>query len=87
MGWASIAAFGWIAAEREMRQLCGYHVLARLFGQKKVPAERDAKEFLDQAASIVHQRTTMVARAAVKALVKFMDLGPEQEKMAENVLS
>ncbi len=84
--WASVKAFEWIAAEGEMQQLCGYLLLARLFMQRLQPNERDAAEFLDQVATTLKTPQTSVARAASKALVKFMDLGERQEQAAEKVL-
>lgn len=85
--WASAKAFEWIAAEGELFQLCGYLLLARLFMQHAVPNERDAAEFLDQAATTLKTPQTAVARAASKALVKFMDLGEAQEQAAEEMLA
>lgn len=84
--WASSKAFEWIAAEGEMYQLCGYLLLARLFMQGFVPNERDAAEFLDQAATVLPHANTKVGRAASKSVIKFMDLGEEQEAAAERML-
>lgn len=84
--WASTKAFEWIASAQEMKQLCGYLLLSRLFMQKFTPSERDAAEFLDQAASVLALPNNKVARAASKALVKFMDLGKEQERAGEAML-
>ena len=84
--WASSKAFEWIAAEGEMYQLCGYLLLARLFMQGFVPNERDAAEFLDQAATILPHANTKVGRATSKSVIKFMDLGEEQEAAAERML-
>lgn len=84
--WASVCAFQWIAAEGEMFQLCGYLLLARLFMKGAVPTERDAEEFLDQAATALHHPHTPIGRAASKAVVKFMDLGEQQEAAAEQML-
>lgn len=85
--WASNKAFEWIASGQDMRQLCGYLLLARLFMVGNALSVRDAAEYLDQTASVLRQGTqNMVARAASKALVKFMDLGREQEQQAEKML-
>lgn len=84
--WASVAAFQWIAAEGEMFQLCGYLLLARLFMKGAVPSDRDAAEFVDQAATALHTPQSAVGRAASKAVIKFMDLGPTQEATAEHML-
>mgnify|MGYP004699601611 FL=1 len=84
--WASVKAYEWIASDNEMFQLCGYLLLSRLFMQGSVPNNRDAQEFIDQAATAMHQPQSMVGRAAGKALVKFMNLGQTQENMAEQML-
>lgn len=85
--WASTKAFEWIASTADMKQLCGYLLLARLFMQGHVPSQRDAAEYLDQTASVLRQGVQgMVARAAHKALVKYMDLGDEEERLAEDMI-
>lgn len=81
--WASQKAFEWIASASPMNELCGYLLLARLFMQGAVPTERDAQEYLDQTATALQTGTAAVRLAASKALFKFMDLGPEQEKAGE----
>ncbi len=83
--WASSQAFEWIARDEAMFQLCGYLLLARLFMQGAMPSERDAEEFLDQTATVLTAGNS-VARAAGKALTKFMDLGPAQERAGERLL-
>ncbi len=83
--WASSKAFEWIAREEEMFQLCGYQLLARLFMQGATPSERDTEEFLDQAATALKGESS-ATRAAGKALTKFMDLGPAQERAGERLL-
>ena len=56
--WASVKAYEWIASDSEMFQLCGYLLLSRLFMQGSVPNNRDAQEFIDQAAPTAkHGRT------------------------------
>ena len=84
--WASVCAFQWIADEAEMLQLCGYLLLSRLFMKGAVPSERDAQEFLDQAATVLQQPQTPVGRAASKAVVTFMAIGEQQAEAAEQML-
>lgn len=84
--WASGKAFEWIAATDSMHQLCGYLLIARLFMKGAVPSERDAHEYLDQTMTAMKGTDPAVARAAQKALVKFMDLGEAQEQAAEALL-
>lgn len=84
--WASVKAYEWIASSEEMFQVCGYLLLARLFMAGAMPGERDTDEFLDQTASVMRTPQSLVARAAGKALVKFMDLGQKQELAGERML-
>ena len=42
-------AYSWMASEKELYQLCGFHVLSRLFMNKQEPNERGINEFIDQA--------------------------------------
>lgn len=85
--WAGGKAFEWIASPSAMHELCGYLTLARLFMKGMKPSERDAAEFLDQAQCALQGGTPAVRRAAGKAVVKFMDFGPSEEKAGEAMLS
>ena len=46
---ASVWAYRWLASPRPVVQICGYHVLSRLFAQGRVPDEHGAHELLNQA--------------------------------------
>ena len=83
--YASQKAYEWIAADDEMRQLCGYLLLARLFMKGMTPNERSANEFIDQARTALHA-STPVRRAAVSALQKYQELGEEAFRAGEKVL-
>ena len=69
----------------EMRQLCGYLLLARLFMKGMTPNERSANEFIDQARTALHA-SAPVRRAAVSALQKYQELGEEAFRAGEKVL-
>lgn len=80
-------AFEWIASAEAIPQVCGYMVLARLFMQGAVPSERDGAEFLDQAAAaLAPAADAMVARAAGKAVMKYMQISTACEAAAEQML-
>ena len=83
--YASQKAYEWIAAADEMRQLCGYLLLARLFMKGMTPNERSANEFIDQARTALHA-SAPVRRAAVSALQKYQELGEEAFRAGEKVL-
>lgn len=84
--WASGKAFEWIASADAMHRLCGYLLMARLFMKGATPGERDEQEYLDQTAAALRDENAAVARAAGKALLKFMDLGETQEKAGDALL-
>ena len=84
--WASTKAFEWMAQESPMHQLCAYLLLARLFMQGLSPSERDAQEYLDQTETALLSPDRLTARAALKALDKYMDLGADQQNAAEHLL-
>lgn len=84
--YASAKAFEWVAREEEMYRLCGWLLWARLFMKGMTPGERDTNELLDQLESDLKGGDLRLARAAQKALFKYMDLGEEQEKRGEKLL-
>ena len=47
--YAADKAFQWLASPDNLPQICGYHVLSRLFMRGQEPNERGINEFLDQA--------------------------------------
>lgn len=84
---ASDKAFEWMAAERDLTQTCGYLLLGRLLMRGAALSERDAREFLDHAATALKSGTAGVRGAAQKCLMKYMDQGPQQEQSAEAMLA
>ena len=85
---ASQKAFEWIAREQDMFRLCGWLLMGRLFAKGAVPQGRDVDELLDQLSAELHdtKASSAVQRAARKALLRFMDLGEEQERLADRIL-
>lgn len=65
---ASITAFQWIAGDENLRQICGYHILSRLFMRGCKPTERDADELRDQAATAMLSASLSVRHAAKTCL-------------------
>lgn len=83
--YASEKAFQWIADEREMPQICGYLILARLFMQGKEPNEEAENEFLDQTESAING-SAEVRRAAYSALLKYQELNEQAYLKGKHIL-
>ena len=69
--YASEVVFRWMADEREMFQLCGFLLMARLLMKGEKLNERAEAEFLDQACTAVEGDSGPVQKAASVALRKY----------------
>ena len=58
-------AYQWIASDKDMEQLCGFHVLSRLFMNKQEPNERGINEFIDQALAALQGPAPSVRKALI----------------------
>lgn len=85
--YAPVIAFEWIASDKALYKLTGYHLLSRLFMRGNEPDERGINEFLDQADSDLSGNDNMLKHAAYNCLLRFCDLGPEYEQIARKALS
>ena len=85
--YASSKAFEWIAREEPMFRLCGWHLLSRLFMQGAKPAPRDVEELLDQASAELQSNDMTLKRAVHTAILRFMNLGEEEERRGDKVLT
>ena len=65
---ASVLAFQWIASDNDFEQVCGYHVLSRLFMKGMTPDERGLNEVIDQVLTALQGTSFPVRRAAVTCL-------------------
>lgn len=79
-------AYTWMASEKEFYQLCGFHILTRLFMNGQEPNERGINEFIDQALSALQGDSMMVKKAAMNAVMRFADLGLVYERLAKSAL-
>jgi hypothetical protein len=84
--YASEKAFQWIASDRELCQLCGFHVLSRLFMNGREPNERGINEYLDQAHVALLSPSLTVRKAALNSLNRFAALGLVYERLANSIL-
>ena len=77
-------AYQWIASDQEYYQLCGFHVLSRLFMNGQEPNERGINEFIDQALSALQGPYMSVRKAAMQSMQHFAELGLVYGRMAKS---
>lgn len=79
-------AYRWIASPDDLTQLCGYHILSRLFMQRREPNERGINEFVDQATAALRSPNISLRKAAMQAASRFAQLGLLYERIARSAL-
>lgn len=79
-------AYTWMACDQPLYQYCGFHILARLFMDKREPNERGINEFLDQALVALQSNNMGVRKAAMAAVRRFAELGLVYERLAKSAL-
>lgn len=84
--YAPAKAYQWIASPSELVQLCGFHVLARIFMNGQQPNERGINEFLDQAMVAIQGDSISVRKAAFNSVQRFAELGLVYERVAKSAL-
>lgn len=84
--YAADKAYQWIASDKEIYQLCGFHVLSRLFMNGQEPNERGINEFIDQAIAALQGTSIQVKKAALASVMRFADLGLVYERMAKSAM-
>jgi hypothetical protein len=84
--YAADKAFQWLASSEDLPQICGYHVLSRLFMQQMEPNERGINEFLDQALVALQSTNVSLRKASMQAVIHFADLGLVYERVAQAAL-
>ena len=83
---AADKAYTWMASEKELCQLCGFHILSRLFMNGQEPNERGINEFVDQALAALQGESLAVKKAAMACVVRFSELGLVYERIAKSAL-
>lgn len=84
--YASEIVFRWMADEREMFQLCGFLLMARLLMKGEKLNERAEAEFLDQAYTAIEGGSMQVQKAASVALRKFAHQSRENKRVVSKQL-
>ncbi len=80
--YAAEKAFLWIASHDDLPQICGYHILARLFQCKQELNERAINEFIDQVLAALGSNNLTLRKAAMQAVRHFASLGLVYERIA-----
>lgn len=84
--YASEKAYQWLASDKEYPQLCGFHVLTRLFMNGQEPNERGINEYIDQLLCAIQGPYPSVRKAAMLSVQRFAELGLVYERMAKSAL-
>lgn len=79
-------AYKWMASENEMQQICGFHILARLFMNGQEPNERGINEYIDQAQAAIMGGSMNVRKAAMASMRRFADLALVYERLAATAM-
>ena len=86
LDYASDKAFLWLSSSEDLPQICGYHILSRLFIRKYEPNERDINEFIDQALVALQSSNHMLQKAAMQSMIHFAGLGLVYERLAQSAI-
>lgn len=79
-------AYQWMASDKELYQLCGFHILSRIFMAKREPNERGINEFVDQAIAALQGNNISVRKAAQSTIQRFAELGLVYDRLAKSAL-
>ena len=83
---AAEKAYQWLASPNDLTQMCGYHVLTRLFMNKKEPNERGINEFIDQALVALQSPNISLKKAAMQSVLRFSELGLMYQRVAHSAV-
>lgn len=84
--YAPVIAYQWIASDKPLYEMAGFHLLSRLFAKGQDPNERGINEFLDQAAAVLQGDNMGVKHAAINSVMRFCDFGEDFETIARGAL-
>ena len=83
---AAEKAYLWLSAADDLPQICGYHVLSRLFSRRMEPNERGINEFVDQALTALQSSNPILRKAAMQSLIHFAAMGLMYERIARSAI-
>lgn len=79
-------AFLWLSSPDDLPQICGYHVLSRLFLRRREFNERAINEFVDQSLCALQSANPLLQKAAMQALIRFSEMGLVYERIARSAI-
>ena len=82
--YAPAIAYKWLASTNPFEEICGYHILSRLFMNGQEPNEKGINEFVDQAQVALKDEHLGVRHAAATCVMRFADLGIVYERLAKS---
>lgn len=84
--YAAEIAFLWLSSPDDLPQICGYHVLSRLFLRRQEFNERAINEFVDQSLCALQSANPLLQKAAMQALIRFSEMGLVYERIARSAI-
>lgn len=84
--YAADKAYQWLSSPSDLPQICGYHVLSRLFARGQEPNERGINEFIDQALAALQSANPTLRKAALQSVIRFSGLGILHQRLAQSAL-
>jgi len=77
-------AFKWIATSNEIKQVCGYHTLSRIFMRQITLNVRELNELIDQAQTALADNNIAVRHAAVNTLTRLSAADENYKKILKS---
>lgn len=84
--YAAEKAYLWLASPEDLPQICGYHILSRLFMNKQEPNERGINEFIDQALAALQSNNVSLRKAAMQSVIRFSELSLMHQRLAHSAV-
>ncbi len=86
LSYAPEKAYLWLSLPDDLPQICGYHILSRLFARGQEPNERGINEFIDQALTALQSPNPSLRKAAMQAVIHFADIGLMYERLSRSAI-
>lgn len=76
-------AFKWLASESEIEQMCGYHVLSRLFMRGEQLSDREINELFDQAKTALDGGAVALRHVVANMLQRFSSISGDYAEITK----